>query len=186
MKLLFETREDFRDWLKTHKKDDEGVWLIFGKKKGPKTLTSEEALEEALCFGWIDGLIKKVDDLTYIKYFKKRLKKSNWSEKNRNLIKKLLKENKMTPAGLLAVEAAKKEGTWKVEKEKISEQDISDFMELLKSYELAKNNFINMSPSVQKAYTGFYLSAKREETRNKRLKELINRFEKNLKPMERE
>ena len=72
--LHFESREEFREWLMTNCISNDGVWLVFGKEGGPKTLTPSEALEEALCFGWIDSQLKSLDDKTYIKYFTQRRK----------------------------------------------------------------------------------------------------------------
>lgn len=72
--LRFETRQDFRAWLTENATTSEGVWLIFGKTKQVKTLKAGEALEEALCFGWIDGVMKKVDEHSYLKYFARRRK----------------------------------------------------------------------------------------------------------------
>lgn len=186
MSKLFESKEAFRSWLSEYYKDEEGVWLVFGKKDGPETLTPDEALKEALCFGWIDGQIKSVDEYTYLKYFKKRLKKSNWSKRNRDFVEQLIKDGKMTDSGYQAIETAKRNGSWEVEHEFIRISDVLSFQEQLEDYELAYQNFMRMSSSIQRTYVGFYLSAKKEETRVKRFKELIIRFEKNLKPLERE
>ena len=79
--LEFADREAFRTWLSEHCLSDEGVWLLFGKAGGPKTIKAAEALEEALCFGWIDGQMKSIDDKSYIKYFSQRRKNSKWSQK---------------------------------------------------------------------------------------------------------
>lgn len=83
--LQFETRQEFRVWLTENVTTSEGVWLIFGKTKQVKTLKAGEALEEALCFGWIDGVMKKVDEHSYLKYFARRRKNSKWSEKTKKL-----------------------------------------------------------------------------------------------------
>jgi uncharacterized protein YdeI (YjbR/CyaY-like superfamily) len=87
--MQFATREEFRAWLNEHCLDVQAIWMVFGKKDGPATLSPDEALEEALCFGWIDGLIKRLDDKTYLKYFAQRRKESVWSEKNKVLIASL-------------------------------------------------------------------------------------------------
>ena len=80
--MQFSNREDFRKWLNDHCQSSDGIWLLFGKSGGPKTLKAGEALEEALCFGWIDGQMQSIDDKTYQKYFSMRRKKSKCSEKN--------------------------------------------------------------------------------------------------------
>jgi uncharacterized protein YdeI (YjbR/CyaY-like superfamily) len=102
---VFKTRAEFRAWLTENALSEEGVWLVFGKKGGPETLTANEALEEALCFGWIDGQMQSVDDYTYIKYFKQRSEKSNWSDKNKKLADKLEARGLMTDFGRAKIRA---------------------------------------------------------------------------------
>ena len=82
--MKFATIEEFRKWLNEHCLSNEGIWLLFGKAGGPQTIKAGEALEEALCFGWIDGQMHSIDDKTYKKYFSMRREKSNWSEKKSN------------------------------------------------------------------------------------------------------
>ena len=101
--LFFASRSDFRDWLRDNAKTSCGVWLVFGKTKDVKTLTANDALEEALCFGWIDGQMKSIDDTKYLKYFAQRLPKSPWSEKNKKLVDKLRESKIMTELGENAV-----------------------------------------------------------------------------------
>lgn len=81
--LSFSDRAQFREWLSANYISGLGVWLLFGKAGGPQTLTAAEALEEALCFGWIDGQMQRIDDKSYKKYFSPRRANSNWSEKTR-------------------------------------------------------------------------------------------------------
>jgi len=81
--MQFISRDEFRNWLKDNCMSSGGVWLLFGKSGGPKTIKANEALEEALCFGWIDGQMQSIDDKTYIKYFSVRRKDSKWSDKNK-------------------------------------------------------------------------------------------------------
>ena len=95
--MEFPNREEFREWLREHCVSNDGIWLLFGKAGGPKTLKAGEALEEALCFGWIDGQMEKIDDKTYKKYFSLRRKNSKWSEKNKALVKNL--EERLILAG---------------------------------------------------------------------------------------
>ena len=76
--LLFASREDFREWLSNNASESTGVWLVFGKTKAVRTLTATEALEEALCFGWIDGQMRSIDETKYVKYFARRRAKSIW------------------------------------------------------------------------------------------------------------
>ena len=87
--MEFASREAFRRWLSEHGQSSAGVWLLFGKAGGPKTLKAGEALEEALCFGWIDGQMQRIDEKSYRKYFSQRRDRSKWSEKNKALVQVL-------------------------------------------------------------------------------------------------
>ncbi|MCP1103506.1 uncharacterized protein YdeI (YjbR/CyaY-like superfamily) [Aequitasia blattaphilus] len=182
--LQFASREEFREWLNTNATTSDGIWILFGKAGGPKTLKAAEALEEALCFGWIDGQMKSLDEKTYIKYFSQRRPNSKWSEKNKTLIEKLEKRGIMTDYGRAKIEDAKKNGQWdKPKAPVITEEDIAAVSALLKEYEVAYTNFCAMSPSVQKTYTRAYLDAKTEAGRTSRLSWMVERLNKNLKPM---
>lgn len=108
MPLCFQTREEFRTWLQNNCRSSDGVWLLFGKTKELVTLKADEALEEALCYGWIDGLMKRVDDKSYMKYFSLRRKNSKWSDKNKNLVRSLEERGRMTDMGRAKIEEAKK------------------------------------------------------------------------------
>jgi len=184
MNYLFKNSQEFRSYLEKNHSSQEGIWLVFGKSNGPLTLSPNEALEEALCFGWIDGQIRKVDELTYLKYFAKRRKKSIWSKRNREFSDKLIAEGRMTSYGMDAILQAKKDHVWENELDVIDDEHIEFFHCLIKPFELAYKNLCSMSKSVQKTYTGFYLSAKQESTKVKRLNQIIERLEKNLRPLE--
>ncbi len=108
--MEFANREEFRQWLREHCLSSAGVWLLFGKAGGPKTIKAGEALEEALCFGWIDGQMEKIDDKTYKKYFAQRRERSKWSEKNKALVKRLEEQGLMTDFGRAKSEEEKKNG----------------------------------------------------------------------------
>ena len=97
--MKFASRKEFREWLYEHCLSNEGIWLLFGKAGGPKTIKAGEALEEALCFGWIDGQMEKIDDKTYKKYFSLRRENSKWSEKNKALVKRLDEQGLRTDFG---------------------------------------------------------------------------------------
>lgn len=183
--LHFETRDAFRDWLKNNSVTSDGVWLLFGKTKELVTVKAGEALEEALCFGWIDGLMKRIDDKSYIKYFSARRSNSKWSEKNKALAERLEKCGLMTDLGREKIEEAKKNGQWDSSggKTVVTEEQIEYVADLLKDNELAYANFLKMSPSVKRTYTRAYLDAKTDAGRTKRLAWMTERLEKNLKPM---
>ena len=110
--MEFASREAFRSWLSEHGQSSAGVWLLFGKAGGPKTLKAGEALEEALCFGWIDGQMQRIDEKSYRKYFSQRRDRSKWSEKNKALVQVLEEQGLMTDLGRAKVEEAKRNGQW--------------------------------------------------------------------------
>lgn len=182
--MKFANREEFRKWLHDHCLSDTGVWLLFGKAGGPKTIKAGEALEEALCFGWIDGQMQRIDDKTYKKYFSMRREKSRWSEKNKALAKSLEEQGLMTDLGRKKIEEAKKNGQWDApDLMKIGEKEIAVLSTLLESYEPAYTNFQSMSLSVKKTYTRAYLDAKTDAGREKRIAWIVDRLNKGLKPM---
>ncbi len=182
--IEFANREEFRKWLSEHCKSSAGVWLLFGKAGGPKTIKAGEALEEALCFGWIDGQMQSIDDKTYKKYFSMRRENSKWSEKNKALVKSLEERGLMTDFGRKKIEEAQKNGQWDAPKSMaITEEHIAQLSALLEEYEPAYTNFQGMSLSVKKTYTRAYFDAKTDAGREKRIAWMVNRLNKNLKPM---
>lgn len=182
--MEFSDREHFRKWLNDHCNSNEGIWLLFGKAGGPKTIKASEALEEALCFGWIDGQMQSIDEKSYKKYFSLRRENSKWSEKNKALAEKLEANGSMTNYGRRKMEEAKENGQWDAPKSPaITEEQIQSLADLLKEYEPAYTNFISMSFSVKKTYTMAYLDAKTDAGRTKRLSWMIERLNQNLKPM---
>jgi len=183
-KILFPDRDNFRKWLSENHNTSKGIWLVFGKGDKLKILKADEALEEAICFGWIDGQLNSIDDTKYLKKFTPRRKGSKWSEKNRGLVNKLIEDGKMTEYGVAAIEQAKRGGTWDVqERAPISEEQVEILTTALKGAEPALSNFLKMSPSVRRTYAAHYLDAKKEETRIKRLEIIIERLNENKKPM---
>jgi uncharacterized protein YdeI (YjbR/CyaY-like superfamily) len=182
--LLFTSRDEFRNWLQDNCRSSSGVWLLFGKPGGPKTIKASEALEEALCFGWIDGQMQRIDDKTYIKYFSIRRKNSNWSDKNKTLVETLEKQGIMTDYGRTKISEAQKNGQWNApNSQEITDEQIMILSDLLKEHDVACANFQAMSPSVKKTYTRAYFDAKTDAGRVKRLSWIIERLIKNLKPM---
>ncbi|RHR82531.1 YdeI family protein [Odoribacter sp. AF15-53] len=182
--LEFANRNDFREWLSDNCLSNAGVWLLFGKPGGPKTVKADEALEEALCFGWIDGQMQSLDDKTYKKYFSLRRDNSKWSEKNKALIEQLEKRGIMTDYGRKKIEEARKNGQWDAPKAPVvTEEQVTFVTTLLQGYEPACTNFQTMSLSVKRTYTRAYLDAKTDAGREKRLAWMVERLNKNLKPM---
>ncbi len=183
--LKFANREEFHGWLCEHCLSKDGIWLLFGKAGGPKTIKAGEALEEALCFGWIDGQMEKIDDKTYKKYFSLRRENSKWSEKNKALVKSLEERGLMTDFGRKKIDEAKKNGQWDATNPlaTITEEQIACLSAILEKYEPAYTNFQAMSPSVKKTYTRAYLDAKTDAGREKRIAWMVDRLNRNLKPM---
>ena len=182
--LLFPKRIDFHAWLHKNAENSDGVWLVFGKTKDLVTLTANDALEEALCFGWIDGQMKSIDTIKYKKYFTKRRDKSPWSDKNKKLVEMLREKKLMTKLGEEAIETAIKNGTWNAKKpESITVEQVKKFAKQLKGISPAFDNFNRMSFSVQSTYVRRYLSFKTEEARQKDFEKIIDRLNNNLKPM---
>ena len=182
--IMFKNRNEFRNWLIENHATSNGIWMAFGKGRNIKTIRAEEALDEALCFGWIDGQLSSVNEEKYLKKFTPRRKRSNWSEKNKKLIDKLIQSGKMTEFGLIAVDAAKKDGRWDIPKpEPIKEEQIVILINALSGSEPALSNFKKMSMSIKKTYTALYLDAKKEDTKVRRLKKIIERLNENKKPM---
>ncbi len=183
--MEFGSRDEFRKWLYDNCLSSAGIWVLFGKAGGPKTIKAGEALEEALCFGWIDGRMEKIDDKTYKKYFSMRREKSKWSDKNKKLAKRLEEQGRMTDFGRKKIEDAKKNGQWDAVNPLavITEEQIARLSAILESYEPAYTNFRAMSLSVKKTYTRAFFDAKTDAGRQKRIAWMVDRLNKNLKPM---
>jgi uncharacterized protein YdeI (YjbR/CyaY-like superfamily) len=182
--LTFSDRNFFRKWLTENGETSGGVWLLFGKKGGPATLSANDVLEEALCFGWIDGQMQSLDEKNYKKYFAPRRANSNWSEKNKKLACKLEERGIMTDYGRAKIDEAKANGQWdKPKAPPESDEQIEVLSDILKEYEPAFTNFTAMSPSVKRTYTRAFLDAKTDAGREKRLAWIVDRLNKNLKPM---
>ena len=183
--LKFSDRAAFRKWLQANGTSSDGVWLLFGKKGGPETLKAAEALEEALCFGWIDGQMQSLDSTTYKKYFARRTANSKWSDKNKSLVQKLEEQGIITDYGRQKIAEAKENGGWDAAKSlPIADEHIATLSDLLKEHEPAYTNFQAMPPSVKKTYARAYFDAKTDSSRESRLSWMIDRLNKNLKPMQ--
>ena len=180
----FVQRDHWRQWLKKHHSTNKELWLIFYKKHTKKKgLPYDHAVEEALCFGWIDGIMKRVDEEKYVLRFSPRRKRSIWSESNKKRVSKMISEGKMTPAGKVLVEQAKESGEW----DKASSREIPevppDLKKALAENPKAEENFNNFAPSsYKKQYLWWIETAKREETRERRIQEVVKRAEQNRKP----
>jgi uncharacterized protein YdeI (YjbR/CyaY-like superfamily) len=181
--LNFKTSQEWRNWLASRHDKEKEVWLIFYKKEtGIQSINYEAAVEEALCFGWIDSIIKKIDDSKYARKFTPRNNSSKWSQINKKRIEQLIKNRRMTQAGMLLVDNAKKSGQWdKSDKPIISFDPPEDFLQALKQNNNAKVFFENLAATYQKQFIVWINIAKRPETRENRIRESIHLLEKREK-----
>jgi uncharacterized protein YdeI (YjbR/CyaY-like superfamily) len=183
-RIVLDDRQSFRKWLTQNHQNNPGTWLVLGKGGKLKTLSASEALEEALCFGWIDGQLRSLGTDKYLKRFTPRRKGSVWSERNRKLALTLIEAGRMAPAGQAAIDRARASGTWDRPKgAPISEDQIAILTKALSGTGPALDNFLKMSPSVRRTYTAVYLSAKSEATRRNRLEKIVGRLKEHKKPM---
>ncbi len=173
------TREQWRAWLAgNHDKEPQGVWLVFRRKTtSDNWLKYEESVEEALCYGWIDSIIRKIDDRTYCRKFTPRKDESVWSSSNRKRVEKVIREGRMTPFGLAKVEAAKRSGKWETDSRPVIGLEMpEDLSRALSLNEKAKDFFNTLAPTYRKQFIGWLVTAKRPETRAIRLKECLARL----------
>lgn len=180
----FPTQAEFRAWLdKNHAKADE-IWVKFAKKgSGIKSVNYQEALEVALCYGWIDGLVRRLDDNYYIQRFTPRRPKSKWSKINRAKVEQLIKDGKMKPAGLAEVERAKTDGRWNAAYASPSTMEVpDDLRRSLEKKPKARRFFETLNKSNRYAVLYQIHDAKRPETRARRIAKFVGMFEDGKKP----
>jgi uncharacterized protein YdeI (YjbR/CyaY-like superfamily) len=175
-------RQEWREWLERNHASSPGVWLIYYKKNsGKPRVDYADAVEEALCFGWIDSKANTLDEERSMQIFTPRKAKSPWSKLNKQRIEKLIEQGLMTPAGLEKIEAAKKDGSWRLY-DKVEDLTIPPDLEAaLAANESAKTYFESFSNSSKKAILWWIESAKRPETRQKRIKETVTLASQNIK-----
>lgn len=181
--LSFTSPKEWRGWLEKHHDSSTGIWVQFYKKaSGITALTYAEALDEALCYGWIDSQVKKYDESSYIQKFTPRKSKSIWSKVNREHVTRLIKEGRMTSAGLQQVEDAKKDGRWDNAYDSPTSMEIpKDFLSDLSKFPKAKSFFETLNKSNIYAIAWRLQTAKKTETREKRKKVIIEMLEKGEK-----
>jgi uncharacterized protein YdeI (YjbR/CyaY-like superfamily) len=181
--LSFQTRADWRDWLSKNHAITNSVWLFFFRKStGKKGITLEEAVEEAICFGWIDGKLKRVDKERFMLRFSVRKDSSVWSRINRMRAEKLIADGKMTNAGLIKIEKAKESGYWdKAYTNKIKDELPADLLEALKKDRKAIDNFQLFANTYQNLYVGWVNNARSIETRKKRIDKVVEQALRNKK-----
>ena len=169
------SRKAWRAWLEKHHATSPGIWLVYAKKhtKIP-SLSYNDAVEEALCFGWIDSLIHPIDDSLYKQIFTPRKPKSAWSAVNRTRAERLIEAGAMTAAGLALVAAAKKTGLWKAHAAAESLTLPPELKKALDGNPAAKKNWPTYTESQRKMFLYMVNGAKRPETRAKRVARVID------------
>ena len=176
------TRDAWRKWLQKNHRSSGGVWLIiFKKETGIPSVYYAEAVEEALCFGWIDSKANKKDESSYYQSFYRRNPKSKWSKINKLRVKKLIKEKRLTQAGLDAIQTAKKNGTWTALDEIENITIPKDLAVALEKNKLAKKNFPDFPRSSKKGILEWIMNAKKKETREKRINETVTLAARNIR-----
>ena len=173
--IAFETIEKWEDWLAKNHTKSSGIWLKFFKKNsGIKTITYDEALDAALCYGWIDSQLQKYNDKAYLQKFTPRRAKSIWSKRNREHIERLIKQKRMQPAGLKQVEQAKQDGRWNQAYDKPSAMEMpEDFLQELAKDKKAESFFKTLTKANTYAIAWRLQTAKKPETREKRMKTIL-------------
>ncbi|MBK9008681.1 MAG: YdeI/OmpD-associated family protein [Anaerolineae bacterium] len=181
--LPFANKKKWADWLAKQHGKSVGVWLKLAKKdSGIATVTYDEAVESALCYGWIDGQKKGFDDKYWLQKFTPRGPKSIWSKINTEKVERLIKSGEMKPAGLKAIEAAKKDGRWAQAYD--SQKNISvpkDFESALNKNKKAKAFFDTLKSSERYSFLFRIHTAKKAETRAKLIRKFVEMLEKNEK-----
>lgn len=175
---------EFYNWLQKSTERTESAWLRFAKKASEEsTISYEEAREQAIIWGWIDGLINRWDDDFYLIKFSPRRPRSKWSKINRGIAEQLIKEKRMMPPGLAQVQAAKEDGRWDAAYDSPSTMEVpEDLKALLSAHPQAKENFEGLTSSQRYSILYRLQDAKRVETRQKRLATFLEMLKEGRKP----
>ncbi len=181
--ILFTSSADFRDWLNSNQADSPGIWLKMAKKGAPEpTITYKEALDQALCFGWIDGQRKPMDAHYWIQKFTPRRPKSGWSKVNTQHAARLIKSGEMTAAGLKAIEEAKADGRWQAAYDSpATATPPQEFLDSLNKNNKAKAFYETLNKANVYAILYRIQTAKKAETKAKRIQQYIEMLERHEK-----
>jgi len=182
--LYITDRKKWRIWLRKNHKTKNEIWLIYYKKHtGKARIPYDDAVEEALCYGWIDSTVKRIDSSKYAQKFTPRREKSNWSDHNLSRAKMLIKKGKMTKIGLALfnkrIVIQKKSSQSNATKIIVLPQALK---KALASNKIALENFNNFAPGYRRLYIDWINSAKRKETVAKRIRQVVIRSVENIKP----
>jgi uncharacterized protein YdeI (YjbR/CyaY-like superfamily) len=181
--ITFESAKELSKWLQTnHASESELLIKIFKKSSGISSINWDEVVIESLCWGWIDGLKKSIDDQAYLQRITPRKANSNWSKRNTKHVERLISEGKMQESGLMHVRAAKKDGRWQ-NAYTVSEMKVpTDFLEALENIPKAKQFYETLTKSNRYAIAYGLASAKKPETRLRRFKIFMDKLTRNEKP----
>ena len=175
--LQVTTRAQWRRWLDKNGQTSSGIWFVYFKKHtGKPSLRYEEAVREALCHGWIDSTVRRIDDERYMQRFAPRRKRSNWSPTNRRRAEELMASGEMRPAGLAQVEAARANGQWEkaLEESPRRGEEVpmpSELQEALAGQKGAAEAFAALTPGRRRSLLGWVAVARRADTRRRRAAE---------------
>jgi uncharacterized protein YdeI (YjbR/CyaY-like superfamily) len=172
---------DWRNWLIRNHDKAAAIWLVFRKKStGSVPFDYQMALDEALCYGWVDSLLRTIDEHEYMRKFTPRKATSTWSEHNKRHVKRLIREGRMTDAGMKPIEAAKQNGMWDkgIKPPEVNDQLPDALLQAFQQHPLARDNYFSLSSRNQKQYNIWINMAKRAETIQKRVIESISKLKK--------
>lgn len=174
---------DWREWLQENHLSKQSVWLIYYKKKSKiPSISWSEAVDEALCFGWIDSTARPIDDEKYMQFFTRRKAKSVWSKINKDKVEKLIEAGKMWQAGFESIEKAKENGSWTI-LDTVEELTIPEDLEAaFRANEGSKDFFMSLSKSAKKMLLHWLVTAKQQTTRQNRINEIAELAAQKLKP----
>ena len=177
--MSFETDAAWDSWLDANGSTSSGIWLRIAKKDaGERSVTYDEALETALCHGWIDGLKHPHDALSWLQKFTPRGPKSRWSKRNTEKVERLIKERRMKPAGLAAVALARTDGRWEEAYDSPGKAEPPpDFLAALKKNKKALAFFATLNAANRYAFIYRVQTARRTETRTRKIRELVEMLE---------
>jgi uncharacterized protein YdeI (YjbR/CyaY-like superfamily) len=178
--LPFESKKNFADWLAKNHDKSAGAWLKLAKKGTEiPSVTYEEAVEVALCYGWIDGQGKRLDDKYWLQKYTPRKPKSIWSKINTERAERLIASGEMKPSGLKVVETAKQDGRWAAAYDGQRNMSVPDeFQSALNKNKKAKAFFETLTRSRRYAFLSRITTAKKAETREKRIRQFVEMLEK--------
>ena len=180
--LYFKNDTQWRNWLHNNHNSSKGVYLIFYRVNSDKeSMRWEEAVQVAICYGWIDSTVKKLDEERRRQMFTPRKDKSVWSKLNKTYIEKLIANDLMHESGLKKIETAKQNGSWESLDAVENLEMHNDLVLAFAKNKIALNNYNNFSPSYRKSYLYWLNQAKRDETRAIRILEIISLCEQNIK-----